>query len=127
MVGSFLTSEEVFFFDNTMLSKPGLKEVIKDCWGSRNELRNNTMDMINQCRRWVLRWKKHANLNSRNKITRLKTALEREIAKTSPCFSFMGKLKQELTVAYKEEEIFWRQKFKEDWLKSTDWNTKFFS
>ncbi|WZZ27085.1 hypothetical protein YC2023_010486 [Brassica napus] len=81
-----------FFIDKRI----GLEEVIKDYWRSRYELQKNIMDMINRCRRWVLRWKKHADLNSRNKITRLKTALEQRVTHTM----------NELLMAYiSEDEI----------------------
>lgn len=84
------------------------------------------MDRINRCRRGILRWKKQADLNSRDKISRFRTALERELTKRNPSFHLMSKLKQELAAAYKEEELFWRQKCREEWLRSGDRNTKFF-
>ncbi|KAH0928275.1 hypothetical protein HID58_014002, partial [Brassica napus] len=47
----------------------GLEEVIKSCWGDDCEVQNSTVERINRCRRGILRWKKRADLNSRNKIT----------------------------------------------------------
>lgn len=73
-----------------------------------------------------MRWKKTADLNSRDKITRLKVALEVEVAEHQPSFDTMKKLKQELAEALREEELFWRQKCREEWLKAGDRNTKFF-
>ncbi|KAH0922402.1 hypothetical protein HID58_022420, partial [Brassica napus] len=32
----------------------GLEDVIKECWGSREELQNNTKERINRCRRGIL-------------------------------------------------------------------------
>ncbi|KAG5393476.1 hypothetical protein IGI04_023439, partial [Brassica rapa subsp. trilocularis] len=37
-----------------MLTKAGLQDVIKECWGSREELQNNTKERINRCRRGIL-------------------------------------------------------------------------
>ncbi|XP_033134315.1 uncharacterized protein LOC117127769 [Brassica rapa] len=115
-----------FFFDKRMLSKAGLEEVIKSCWGDDCEVQNSTMERINRCRRGILRWKKRADLNSKNKITRLKSALEREVSKHFPSFHVMSKIRKELALAYKEEETFWRQKCREEWLRSGNRNTKFF-
>lgn len=71
-------------------------------------------------------WKKSSGLNSRDKITRLQEALETEISKTNPSFDLMKKLKFDLAEALREEELFWRQKCREEWLKAGDRNTKFF-
>lgn len=45
-----------------------------------------------------MNWKKRSYLlNSRDRITRLKTALEVEVSKRSPSFELMKSLKQELS------------------------------
>lgn len=65
-------------------------------------------------------------MNSRDKITRLKTALESEVSKSHPSYALMKKLKLDLAEALREEELFWRQKCREEWLRAGDRNTKYF-
>lgn len=73
-----------------------------------------------------MEWKKLSDMNSRDKIIRLKTALETKVSMQRLSFSRMQNLRQELAEALKEEELFWRQKCREEWLKAGDRNTKYF-
>ena len=65
-------------------------------------------------------------MNSRNRITRLRAFLEAEISKVCPSYASMVRLKQELAEALRDEELFWRQKCREESLKAGDRNTKYF-
>lgn len=99
---------------------------MKQSWGSTEQDSSNTMDRIGRCRRNILKWKKKADVNSRTKISRLHEDLEKEIAKRNPSFYFMKKLKTDLAEAIRDEELYWRQKCREEWLRSGDLNTKYF-
>lgn len=61
-----------------------------------------------------MEWKKRANLNAREKIVRLRALLEQEVSKAFPAYRLMQRLKQELSAALREEELFWRQKCREE-------------
>lgn len=119
-------SRSTFFFDNRCINKPGFEEVVKQSWGSTELDTSNTMDRIGRCRKNFRKWKKNSDSNSRTKITRLHAELEKEIAKRNPSFYFMKKLRVELAEAIREEEQYWRQKCREEWLRSGDRNTKYF-
>ena len=115
-----------FFFDKRYLNKAGIEELIKESWGTEGLDQSNTMERIGRCRKSIMKWKRYSDTNSRNKISRLKEALEKEVAKRFPSYNLMRKLKMDLAEALREEEVFWRQKCREEWLRSGDRNTKFF-
>ncbi|KAL0711802.1 hypothetical protein Bca4012_018780 [Brassica carinata] len=114
-----------FFFDKRMLSREGFEDMVRLSWAGKTGDRS-LMERIGRCRRRIMNWKKHSDLNSRDKIVRLKGMLETEVSKISPSYEKMKKIKQELAEALREEELFWRQKCREEWLRAGDRNTKYF-
>lgn len=116
-----------FFFDKRMLSCEGFEDLVRLSWEGKARERNRTMDLIGRCRRKIMNWRKHSDLNSRDKITRLKASLESEVSNVHPSYDRMKAIKQELAEALREEELFWRQKCREEWLRAGDRNTKYFT
>lgn len=53
-------------------------------------------------------------------------SLEKEQSENPPNYSLVFRLKRELLQAYREEEMFWSQKSRDNWLAEGDGNTKFF-
>lgn len=84
------------------------------------------MARIAKCRRDIAKWKRQNGFNSKDKITRLKLDLEFEVSKLHPNFQQMKSLRRQLAAAYNDEERFWRQKCREEWLKAGDRNTRYF-
>lgn len=64
--------------------------------------------------------------NSKTRIKRLRKQLETEGIKTNPNLQIMKNWRNELADAYREEEIYWKERSKEKWLKDGDRNTRFF-
>lgn len=91
--------------DNRLFRKEGFEEVITRGWGEP-DTQNNIMDRIANCRREIAKWKKVSDINSHERIMRLKAALELEISKLHPSRYALMSLKQQLSDAYYEEEKF---------------------
>ena len=110
-----------------MVGKVGTEEAIVRGWGDgTSKSLSSIMDRLSRCRRELSRWKKSAHFNSKTKIQRLQHDLEKEIAKVLPSARKMKQLRFELAEAYKEEEKYWRQRSREQWLKERDRNTSYF-
>lgn len=116
-----------FLFDKRLFGKKGVEEAIAKCWSHDDaNPEMNIMDCIAKCRTELAKLKRSENLNSKTRIDQLKLDLEKEIAKQFPSSQRMRKLKLELSVALNEEERFWRQRSRIEWLREGDRNTAFF-
>lgn len=116
-----------FYFDIRMVGKAGIEEAIARGWeGDDAQTGCSVMDRLSRCRRELSHWKKRSHFNSLTKIQKLHGDLEKEIAKTFPSARSMKRLRMELAEAHKEEEKFWRQRSREQWLREGDRNTSYF-
>ncbi|WZZ26944.1 hypothetical protein YC2023_010345 [Brassica napus] len=116
-----------FYFDKRMFGKRGVEEAIIRGWEAENDSSDlSVLDRIAQCRTELAKLKKASDWNSKTKIERLQTELEKESSKRFPVFGVLRRLKQELSKAFYEEEIFWRQRSREEWLREGDRNTTYF-
>ncbi|KAH0883486.1 hypothetical protein HID58_059582 [Brassica napus] len=83
--GGAIRSDSSFWGFRNMLQdcklreiRDGFEDMVRRSWEGKSGDRSSTMDRIGWCRRRIMNWKRNADLNSRNKIVRLKAALEIE-------------------------------------------------
>lgn len=116
-----------FRFDGRLLHKEGVRDEIKKAWLTNHPLfEAKVSDILKRCRKSLSKWKKKQNLNSRDKITQIEQALEKEQSSLSPSTVRINYLKKELIKAYREEESYWKQKTKNKWAAKGDRNTRYY-
>ena len=116
-----------FKFDKRFLNKPMVKEAILRAWSNvYPSSASFVSDKLRSCRKALSKWKKENCLNSLDKINQLHVALEQEQSSSFPLASRVIGLKNQLLVAYREEESFWSQRSREKWMVEGESNTKFF-
>ncbi|KAL0754380.1 hypothetical protein Bca101_092048 [Brassica carinata] len=116
-----------FRFDGRFLHKTGVQDEIKKAWLTNHPLfETKVADRLKNCRKALSRWKKKENMNSRDKIKQIQYALEMEQSAMYPATLRINFLKAELIQAYREEELFWKQRCKDKWAVKGDLNTKYY-
>ena len=109
-----------------MFHKPLVKEAIHLAWNRPASYQYSVSARIRQCRKALSHWKKANKANSQERITSLQDELEHEESSMNPSYTKISKLKGSLILAYRDEENFWKQKSKDDWILYGDGNTKVF-
>lgn len=116
-----------FRFDQRFLLYPGVKHEILQAWNSGGNRQGfRISDKIRKCRTALSRWKKRRIFNAKDKINLLQEQLEWCQSRPFPCRHRIHTLKVDLMRAYMEEELHWKQRSRERWLKLGDRNSKFF-
>ncbi|KAG7556816.1 Zinc knuckle CX2CX4HX4C [Arabidopsis suecica] len=127
----FIKDQELFRgqfrFDKRMADNPLLWNAIHSSWNSEiSKGKHSSIFSIAQCRRVIHDWKQSSEYNAKNKIQRLRKELDYQMSLQFPCWERIRMLKEQLGIAFHEEESFWRQKSSEKWLLDGDKNTEFF-
>jgi len=113
-----------FRFDRRLCSKPEIRTLIDDTWKSSGE--DSLLTKINRVRIKLVEWTKAQNATSKAQVLNLQNVLEAELSRTTPDQASIDDLKAQLLECYEEEEKFWRQRSRIQWLNSGDRNSSFF-
>ncbi|XP_027095016.2 uncharacterized protein [Coffea arabica] len=118
-----------FFFDKRWLHKEGVQQVVEQAW-QKDEPGSRMFKItrkIRNCRIELLKWRNTFQANSKRKIVEVRKRLEAvSSSEAASKKEMMTELKNQLKEAYQEEEKFWSQKARLDWLREGDKNTKYF-
>ena len=116
-----------FKFDRRMLHKPLVQEAIHQAWNQRRHDQDVYVSIrLSFCRKALSKWKKNNQANSKERITKLHDELEVEQSAMDPCSTRINLIRCDLLKAYRDEENYWKQKSKDDWIIHGDGNTKVF-
>lgn len=117
----------LFWFDKRFFRQPEVTKEIDKTWNGSNSPENAKVAVkLRNCRTAVSRWKRKRKFNAKDKISLLQQRLEWFQSRDYPCRFMIGRVKEELMNAYKEDEMFWRQKSRDKWLVFGDRGSKFF-
>ncbi|KAG7532893.1 Endonuclease/exonuclease/phosphatase [Arabidopsis thaliana x Arabidopsis arenosa] len=116
-----------FRFDKRMADNPACKDTISRSWSSKlSQGTNSSLFSLVECRRAISVWKQSSDSNAQRRILRLRKELDEQKSAYNPCWPRIASIKDQLAIAYGEEETFWRQKSRHKWLVGGDRNTGFF-
>ena len=114
----------IFRFDRRLRDKPEIRAIVEDTWSTQPA--DSVITKICRVRTKIVEWTKLQNQNSRALILSSQEQLEAALSDTTPDADLISSLQSILDKAYVEEEQFWRQRSRIQWLSCGDRNSSFF-
>ncbi|KAG2268907.1 hypothetical protein Bca52824_063462 [Brassica carinata] len=104
----------LFRYDRSIKDMPEARKVIEDAWQK------------DRCREELIKWFKTKKENNAKAIIDLQARLEEHLSCGDPSPEIIRELSLALSKAYKEEELYWRQRRRVQWLQGGDRNIAYF-
>ena len=113
-----------FRFDRRLHSKPEVRELVKNHWPHPQQ--ESVISKTSRIRAKIIEWTKAQNEKSNEIIRAAQLILEEALSAPSPDTDLIASTTSKLEKAYREEEEYWKQRSRIQWLQSGDRNSSFF-
>ena len=113
----------IFRYDRRLSSKPEIRQLVETTW---KETQDSVISKICRIRRNLIDWTKNQAASCKEEMILNQNKLERALSDYVPDITLIQQLQQKLDEMYAEEEAFWRQRSRIQWLHEGDKNSKFF-
>lgn len=114
----------LFRFDRSLTEKEEIRILVDEAWN--HSPADSVIERMNLCRRKIIEWSKEQSRNSLKLIKEKQNELESALSADTPIQALIDSISLVLEKAYKEEELFWQQRSRIQWLHSGDRNTGYF-
>nr|XP_027125657.1 uncharacterized protein LOC113742133 [Coffea arabica] len=118
-----------FHFDSRWLQYREVEGIIQEAWG-KNQVGSRGVRIsrkIKQCRMNLSAWSRTLKLNSKKEIKRIKEEIHATRSRNgNNAKEAIKMLRKQLSEAYKQEELYWNQRARINWLQKGDKNTAYF-
>lgn len=109
------------------MSKKEINDIVIKCWHQQYlGYSMTTKEKIRVCRKEISAWKRNNLTNSAKRIKELKSNIDQTHTDPATTMEQIHIMRKELAREYWNEEIFWHQKSRNQWLNHGDRNTRFF-
>ncbi|WZY83148.1 hypothetical protein YC2023_029532 [Brassica napus] len=113
-----------FRYDRSLSSKPEARTLIQDTW--QEDSADTVLNKICKVRRNLINWAKGEADRKKEALRHNQAQLEEALTSASPNQERIEELQGLLEAAYAEEEAFWRQRSRIQWLSEGDKNSAYF-